>query len=417
MSTAWSTLGLACSVALMVGCTQETLAEQAGELGEQTGQTSAPVLGAEELTVLAFVNDQQAATEAVLDDDCGIRSDSARHIVEHRDGHDQTPGTADDDLFDSVEELDGVSMVGDWTLEQLTVCAESHGYAPTAAEFALLNFLNDYPNTTFERLDDDCGLRSDAAGNLIAHRDGPDGVPGTQDDDPFHGEAEVDAVAQVGPATLGQLQACAESFCYNIAGTAWCPIPIEAILSSEHPDLLVWQSDGIIYMDNSNAPKDYHVHIEFDGHVFGIKNGYGGMWTHHLSNSAPDGYGAEDIGVDSGLTRVMVTKDPPGTLTTAQALDAAREGLVTYMRDVRIHEEDWAEACPSFTTWEAAVGEGMLDHINAFGDPGSPYFSSFSDGRTMTEYEFTGRGPFLLDTRINISKATGEVTYVRVILD
>ena len=61
MSTAWSTLGLACSVALMVGCTQDTLAEQAGELGEQAGQTSAPVLGAEELTAV----ERSAAVSAV----------------------------------------------------------------------------------------------------------------------------------------------------------------------------------------------------------------------------------------------------------------------------------------------------------------------------------------------------------------
>ena len=406
---------MVCSVALAVGCTHETLAEDTSPMGERPAQTSAAVLSVEELTVLAFVNDQQAVTEVVLDDDCGIRSDSAGNIVSHRDGHDNTAGTADDDLYDSLAELDDVSMVGDWTLQQLTACAESRGYAPTAPEFALLNFLNDYPNTTFQRLDVECGLRSNAAANLIAHRDGPDGVPGTQDDDQFHRGAEVDAVAQVGPATLGQLQACAESFCYDIAGTAWCPIPVEANLSSEHPDLLVWQSDGIIYIDNSNAPQDYHVHIEFDGHVFGIKNGYGGMWTNHLTNSAPDGYGAEDIGVQDGLTRVMVTKDPPGTLTTEQALEAARKGLIEYMRDVRIHEEDWAEACPSFTTWEAAVTEGMLDDINSFGESPSPY--DFSHGRTSTEYRFTGRGPFKLDTRINISKATGEVTYVRVILD
>ena len=42
---------------------------------------------------------------AVLDIDCGIRSDAARNIIAHRDGPDGTPGTSDDNLFDSEDEL------------------------------------------------------------------------------------------------------------------------------------------------------------------------------------------------------------------------------------------------------------------------------------------------------------------------
>lgn len=85
-------------------------------------------LETDEVGLLAFVNDQELATFEVLDDDCAIRSDSARLIIKHRDGRDQTPFTDDDDLFDSLEELDGVKMVGPWTLDRLAECAAGFGY-------------------------------------------------------------------------------------------------------------------------------------------------------------------------------------------------------------------------------------------------------------------------------------------------
>jgi hypothetical protein len=49
------------------------------------------------------------------------------------------------------------------------------------------------------------GLRGDSAGNLHAHRLGPDGAPGTADDDLFDDYDELDAVPFVGPATLDAL--------------------------------------------------------------------------------------------------------------------------------------------------------------------------------------------------------------------
>ncbi|MEZ4316233.1 MAG: hypothetical protein R3F61_01965 [Myxococcota bacterium] len=68
----------------------------------------------------------------------------------------------------------------------------------------VLALLND-ASTTLPVLDDDAALDARAARNLIAHRDGADGVFGTSDDDPFDTIDEVDAVPRVGPATLAQL--------------------------------------------------------------------------------------------------------------------------------------------------------------------------------------------------------------------
>jgi hypothetical protein len=183
--------------------------------GGQTDARKAALQTPEEMALLAFLNDQHFIKADTLDVDCSIRSDAARNIILHRDGPDGWVGNSDDNLFGSIEELDSVAQVGPWTIEQLIICADSHGYMPTDEEVALLNFLNDSPNTTFHRLDVDCGLYADSARNLIAHRDGPDGIDGTADDNPFHSLAEVDGVERVGPATLNALQACAEAYRYD----------------------------------------------------------------------------------------------------------------------------------------------------------------------------------------------------------
>lgn len=65
----------------------------------------------------------------------------------------------------------------------------------------VLAFLND-PGTTLAVLDDDVPLPSNAAKNLIRHRNGPDGQLGTGDDDRFDSVAEILTVPQIGPARL-----------------------------------------------------------------------------------------------------------------------------------------------------------------------------------------------------------------------
>ncbi len=81
----------------------------------------------------------------------------------------------------------------------------------------VLGLVND-PATTLYVLDELVPLNRRAAENLIAHRDGPDGVRGTADDDPFDDVAEVDAVPQVGPAAMASLLAYAEAHGYVPSG-------------------------------------------------------------------------------------------------------------------------------------------------------------------------------------------------------
>ena len=82
--------------------------------------------------------------------------------------------------------------------------ADESGYTECELETVVAH-LND-PATTVESLRAD-GLHTRAARNLLAHRDGPDGAPGTADDDLFDDILEVDAVYYVGPVALEQLVA------------------------------------------------------------------------------------------------------------------------------------------------------------------------------------------------------------------
>lgn len=75
---------------------------------------------------------------------------------------------------------------------------------------AILDLLNTV-ETTFEHLDDDAKLDRRAAANLIAHRQGPDGLDATSDDDRFDDLEEVDAVPYVGAKALEQLIIYAQS--------------------------------------------------------------------------------------------------------------------------------------------------------------------------------------------------------------
>jgi len=80
----------------------------------------------------------------------------------------------------------------------------------TAEAVGALNFLND-ETTTFTVLDDEVPLNKLAAENLIAHRDGTDGIFGTEDDNLFDDLKEVLDVPQVGDKRLEKIVAYATS--------------------------------------------------------------------------------------------------------------------------------------------------------------------------------------------------------------
>ncbi|MBW2454105.1 MAG: hypothetical protein JRI68_06330 [Deltaproteobacteria bacterium] len=111
------------AAALLVGCVGDD-----GESAQSFDSTEYALDETLEVALVAFLNDQAHTTFERLDIECGIRSDSARNIIEHRDGEDEEPDTADDDLFDSAQEIYDVRMVGPWTMGRLVECAVDLGY-------------------------------------------------------------------------------------------------------------------------------------------------------------------------------------------------------------------------------------------------------------------------------------------------
>lgn len=89
-------------------------------------------------------------------------------------------------------------------------------------------FAND-PSTDVARLRA-LGLDRRVSGNIVARRDGPDGVPDTADDAPFVDAADLDAVPYVGPKTFAKLVAAVQEAC---AAPAHAPADAEAIFSPQ----------------------------------------------------------------------------------------------------------------------------------------------------------------------------------------
>ena len=106
----------------------------------------------------------------------------------------------------------GLVACGDIQEEGITVVfddeatgAVSHTLTEGSADaVGLLNFLNQ-EETTFEVLDIDARLDKRSAAGLIHHRNGPDGIYGTWDDDLFGSVDEVDAVKWVGSKTINRI--------------------------------------------------------------------------------------------------------------------------------------------------------------------------------------------------------------------
>lgn len=110
-------------------------------------------------------------------------------------------------VFGCGDGLEDPSAQGVYTDDPWSVQAQQVGFAladgsPEAV--GVLGFLND-PATSLRILDVDARLNRRAAQAIVHHRNGPDGIFGSYDDEPFESLAELDAVKWVGPKTIDQL--------------------------------------------------------------------------------------------------------------------------------------------------------------------------------------------------------------------
>jgi hypothetical protein len=152
--------------------------------------------------ILDFLNDC-ATTYGMLDQSAGLDSDAAQNLVNHRDGADNLCDTQDDDLFDSLDEVDDVPQVGDGTIEAVYEYLQNGGdpdydgggtYDDVAFTGAEARVVLDIANHASEReLNDDVGLSSTAAANIVDNR-------------PHDTMDHLAATPEVGTATLQALK-------------------------------------------------------------------------------------------------------------------------------------------------------------------------------------------------------------------
>ncbi len=132
----------------------------------------------------------------------------------------------------------------------------------------VLAFLN-HEDTTFELLDEQVPLDRRAAENIITHRNGPDGVYGTDDDRPFTSIDEVVDVYWVGPASLQRILDYA-------AAHGWIP-----------------EGDEVLGV--------------YDGVVFTVDDA---ERTLNIANSAPDSVLRQNVGLQARTVASLIDNRP-----------------------------------------------------------------------------------------------------------
>ena len=128
--------------------------------------------------LLDFLNDEET-TQGVLDYTVGLDRRAAGNLIAHRDGGDRKWGTSDDDIFNTVDEVDTVRFVGPKTLDRMVAFALRTGFVPGAndvlgvydgvaftveeadATLKLVNMLDE------KTLDHDLGLNAIAAASIV----------------------------------------------------------------------------------------------------------------------------------------------------------------------------------------------------------------------------------------------------------
>src|SRR6188768_893671 len=102
-----SLVALALSSLFIPACTSSDSGDvEDGEHDAATGKADSIAEGsANARTILGLVNDG-GVNDAELDNEAGLSARVAEAIIKHRDGTDREFGTADDDPFDSLAELD-----------------------------------------------------------------------------------------------------------------------------------------------------------------------------------------------------------------------------------------------------------------------------------------------------------------------
>ena len=172
--------------------------------------------------VLDFLNDA-STTRDVLDHEVPLDARAAKYLIAHRDGADGVFGTADDNLFDDVAEVDSVYWVGPKTINRIAEFAWAEGWTPVGDEhlgaWDGVDFTVDEADTvlvmvneaSFEALDVDCKLDKRAVESIFDAR-------------PVLSVPQLASLYYVGPSALTRLKAEVATLLVTQAPSADAPV-------------------------------------------------------------------------------------------------------------------------------------------------------------------------------------------------
>ncbi len=155
--------------------------------------------------VLRVLGDPRVDFET-LDDVVALDRRAARSLIDHRNGPDGFYQTNDDDVFDSIDEVDAQSYVGPSALRKLLAYAEANAYLPAPEDvlgaFDGIVFTLTQAEQTLQlcnaagelELDDDIGLDRRAVTSILEAR-------------PLTSMTELASLYYVGNSALGKLKA------------------------------------------------------------------------------------------------------------------------------------------------------------------------------------------------------------------
>jgi phosphatidylserine/phosphatidylglycerophosphate/cardiolipin synthase-like enzyme len=104
---------------------------------------------------------------------------------------------------------------GDGQLDELAPAGKADGLYGECEVAQVLAYAND-PDSTLDKMKAD-GIYTRAANNIVAFRDGADGLPGTSDDRVFETIEQLDAIYYVGPKTMQRLVEACKHRCWALA--------------------------------------------------------------------------------------------------------------------------------------------------------------------------------------------------------
>ena len=189
---------------LAAACAAPADFDESGDIdGKADGATSALEGTIEGWGVLRLLNDLEGTTFEFLDDVVALDRRSARNLIEHRNGPDGEPGTDDDDLFDTIAEVDAVRWVGEATLNKLLEFAELNDYVPGENQV-----MGEYDGVEFSYSDAELvlGFVNTADTDELRDASVPSrAITSIMEARPVHTVAALAELYWVGPATLQHL--------------------------------------------------------------------------------------------------------------------------------------------------------------------------------------------------------------------